>query len=113
MNERIPALGTLTDRVTLLRKIESSEPEGGTVAVYSALGVVWARVRQLSARTSLAEDARGQAISHSVVLRFRTDLKPGDRIAYRGRTLEIAALADINGRRAYLSCQCSDRAVTG
>ena len=26
---------------------------------------------------------------------------------------EVAALADINGRRAYLSCQCSERAVTG
>jgi len=48
-----------------------------------------------------------------VVLRFRTDLAPGDRVVYRGRDLEIAALADINGRRAYLSCQCSERAVTG
>jgi SPP1 family predicted phage head-tail adaptor len=110
---RIPPLGTLTDRVTLKRKIVSSEPEGGEVAVYSTLSTVWARVRQLSARQAYAGDARGQAISHSVVLRFRTDLAPGDRIVYRGRDLEIAALADINGRRAYLSCQCSERAVTG
>jgi SPP1 family predicted phage head-tail adaptor len=113
MSERIPPLGTLTDRVTLQRKITTSEPEGGEVAVYSTLSTVWARVRQLSARSSVAEDARGQSISHSVVIRFRTDLKPGDRIVYRGRNLEIAGLADINGRRAYLSCQCSERAVTG
>lgn len=108
-----PPLGTLTDRVQLQRKITSSEPEGGEVAMYSTLATVWARVRQLSARASQAEDARGQSISHSVVMRFRTDLKPGDRLAYRSRTLEIASLADINGRRAYLSCQCSERAVTG
>ena len=113
MSERIPPLGTLTDRVTLQRKVTSPEPEGGEVAVYSALATVWARVRQLSARSAVAEDARGQSISHSVVIRFRTDLKPGDRIVYRGRNLEIGGLADINGRRAYLSCQCSERAVTG
>ena len=113
MSEAVPPLGTLTDRVTLQRKIVSDEPEGGAVAVYSTLSTVWARVRQLSARSAYAEDARGQSISHAVVMRFRTDLKPGDRIVYRGRTLEIAALTDINGRRAYLSCQCSERAVTG
>jgi SPP1 family predicted phage head-tail adaptor len=110
---RIPPLGTLTDRVTLQRKVTTSEPEGGEVAVFSTLSTVWARVRQLRARQAFADDARGQSITHSVVIRFRTDLKPGDRIVYRGRTLEIEGLADINGRRAYLSCQCSERAVTG
>lgn len=113
MSEPIPPLGTLTDRVTLKRKIMSSEPEGGEVALYTTLATVWARVRQLSARAAYADDARGQTISHSVVMRFRTDLVPGDRLVYRGRELEIASLADINGRRAYLSCQCSERAVTG
>jgi SPP1 family predicted phage head-tail adaptor len=110
---RIPPLGTLTDRVTLQRKITTEEPEGGELAVFTTLSTVWARVRQLSARQAFADDARGQSITHSVVLRFRTDLTPGDRIVYRGRNLEIAGLADINGRRAYLSCQCSERAVTG
>ena len=110
---RIPPLGTLTDRVTLQRKVTTDEPEGGEVAVFTTLSTVWARVRQLTARQAYAGDARGQNVTHSVVLRFRTDLKPGDRIVYRGRNLEIEALADINGRRAYLSCQCAERAVTG
>jgi SPP1 family predicted phage head-tail adaptor len=113
MSEAVPPLGTLTDRVTLQRRITTSEPEGGEVAVFATLSTVWARVRQLAARAAYAEDARGQSISHAVTIRYRTDLKPGDRFVYRGRTLEIAALADINGRRAYLSCQCSERAVTG
>lgn len=81
--------------------------------LYSPIATVWARVRQLSARQDFAADARGQNISHSVVLRFRTDLRPGDRVLYRGGTLEIESTSDINGRRAYLSCQCVERAVTG
>jgi head-tail adaptor len=48
-----------------------------------------------------------------VVLRFRIDLHPGDRITYRGRDLEVMAANDLNGRRAYLACQCSERVVTG
>ena len=109
----MPIVGTLTDRVQLQRKLSASEPEGGEIATYTPLATVWARVRQFSARQAFAEDARGQRVSHGVVLRFRTDLKPGDRVVYRGRQLEIEAVADLNGRRAYLSLQCSERAVTG
>ena len=46
-------------------------------------------------------------------MRFRSDLKAGDRIAYRGTTLDVLAVGDLNGRRSYLSCQCTARAVTG
>jgi SPP1 family predicted phage head-tail adaptor len=53
------------------------------------------------------------AISHSVVLRFRNDVSPGDRIVYRGRNLDVVSAADLNGRRAYLSCACSETSFTG
>lgn len=107
---KIPPLGTLTDRVQLRRKITSSEDEGGHTAMLSPIATVWARVRQLGARQAFAEDARGQSVSHSVVMRFRSDLKPGDRIVYRGRELEIESTSEI-AWRAYLSCQCSERVV--
>lgn len=110
---RVPPIGTLTDRVQLLRKQSTSEDEGGVVVAYMPLATVWARVRHLSARRALANDARGRSVSHAVVMRFRTDISAGDRIVYRGRTLEIESAGDINGRRAYLSLQCSERVVTG
>jgi SPP1 family predicted phage head-tail adaptor len=109
----VPPIGTLTDRVQLKRRVATDEDEGGETALYSPIATVWARVRLLSTRQMLEADARGQAITHSVVLRFRSDLKPGDRIAYRGGDLDIAAAGDLNGRRAYLSCQCTARVVSG
>jgi len=109
----MPAVGTLTDRVQLKRRIVSSEDEGGQAAMFTPIAYVWARVRQLSARAATDGDARGQAITHSVVMRFRSDFGPGDRIGYRGRDLDIAAASDLNGRRIYLSCTCSERVVTG
>ena len=112
MSEAVPSIGALTDRVELKRKIVTAEDEGGAAAVFSPIATVWARVRQLTARQALDGDARGTSITHSVVLRFRLDLHPGDRIAYRGRELEVAATNDLNGGRAYLACQCSERVVT-
>lgn len=59
--------------------------------------------------------AHGQAIrrighdldpSHSVVIRFRSDVRPGDRFVYRGRLLEVVDPTDLNGRRVYLNCTC-------
>ncbi len=104
--------GLLTERVQLLRKTMTAEDEGGHLVTYASIATVWARVRPLAARQSFAEDARGQAVSHAVVLRFRTDLRPGDRIAWRDAALDIEAVADLDGRRAYVSCQCSTRTVS-
>lgn len=112
MSEAAPPIGALTDRVELKRKIVSAEAEGGAAALFSPVATVWARVRQLTARVAWEGDARGASITHSVVLRFRLDLHPGDRIAYRGRHLEVLATNDLNGARAYLACQCSERVVT-
>ncbi len=67
----------------------------------------------LTGRQGANADGRTVAISHSVVLRFRNDVSPGDRIVYRGRNLDVVSAADLNGRRAYLSCACSETSFTG
>jgi SPP1 family predicted phage head-tail adaptor len=108
-----PPLGTLTERVELQSRSATSESEGGIVAVFTPIATVWARVRRLSARQAFVADARGQGITHGVVIRHRSDVKTGDRMIHRGIVLEIVAASDLNGRRAYLSCQCIERAVTG
>lgn len=108
-----PPLGSLTDRVSLFKRDVSAEPEGGEITTYVPLATVWARVRALSARPAATADGRAVSITHSAVLRYRTDLAPGDRLVHAGRNLEVIGAADLNGRRAYLSCTLSETAVTG
>lgn len=103
----------LTDRVQLKQRMTTTEDEGGEVALFTPLATVWSRVRLLSARQVQESDGRGVNATHSVVLRFRSDLSAGDRIIYRGRNLEVISAGDLNGRGAYLSCLCAERAVTG
>ncbi len=111
--ERIPPVGSLTDRVQLRRRQSLVEDGGGHERIFVPVSSVWARVRSLSGRQGTNSDGRTVAISHSVVLRFRDDVGPGDRIVYRGRNLDVVSAADLNGRRAYLSCACSETSFTG
>ena len=113
MSERVPPIGTLTDRVQFTRREMAGEAEGGHVALFVPVASLWARVRSLTGRQGTSADGRAVAISHAVVLRFRNDVKPGDRMIYRGRNLEVVSAADLNGRRAYLSCACSETSFTG
>ena len=113
MSETIPPVGTLTDRVHLRKRQSVALAEGGHGRVYEPLGNTWARVRTLSGRQGSNADGRMVAISHAVVLRFRPDIGPGDRVIYRGRNLDVVSAADLNGRRAFLSCTCSETQVTG
>ncbi|WP_375449547.1 phage head closure protein [uncultured Devosia sp.] len=113
MSERIPLIGTLTDRVQIRRKEMTAQAEGGFTTLYVPMQTVWARVRSLSGRQLERGDGRAVAISHSVVFRFRADVGPGDQIVYRGRNLDVVSASDLNGRRAYLSCACSETSFMG
>jgi SPP1 family predicted phage head-tail adaptor len=108
-----PEVGSLTDRVSFQRRETTGEDEGGHIGLFVPVSSLWARVRALSGRQVTEADARGVAVSHTVVVRFRTDVKAGDRFGYRGRWLSVVSAADLNGRRAWLSCQCVETGVVG
>lgn len=103
----------MTERVQLKQRVTTHQDEGGEAAVFAPIATVWARVTRLGARAAFASDARTQATSHVVVMRYRTDLRPGDRLSWRGIDLDVEAVSNLDGRRGYLSCQCSSAVVTG
>ena len=112
MSARLPSVGELCDRVQFMRREDAPEPEGGHAAVYVPVATIWSRVRALPARSAFAADGQASAISHAVVTRYRTDVRPGDRFVYRGRKLDVLGTADLDGRRAFLSCQCTERTAS-
>lgn len=106
-------VGTLRDRVQLQRREASEDGAGGTLHLFVTVTALWARVSALSARQAAFGDGRGALASHSVVVRHRTDVRPGDRFVYRGRRLDVLAAEDLDGRRTWLACQCSEREFVG
>lgn len=112
MSTETPQIGALRDRVQLFRKDMTAEPEGGHIIVYVPLATVWARVHARPAGLSGFADARGVTATHTVVIRFRGDLTAGDRITWRGRALEVLSVEDLNGKRTFITCACSEARVT-
>ncbi|ODT79694.1 MAG: hypothetical protein ABS76_19160 [Pelagibacterium sp. SCN 64-44] len=113
MSAQLPPIGTLTDRVQFRRREMAGEAGGGHVTLFVPVATLWARVRSLTGRQGTSADGRAVEISHTIVLRFRTDIRPGDRLVYRGRNLDVVSAADLNGRRAFVSCACSETSFTG
>lgn len=90
MTQEHTPIGTLTDRIVIKSRL------GENLAPPLS---VWARVRSLGGTGEF---------SHTAIIRFRTDVKIGDQITYRGRSLNIGAAADFNGRRVYLRLDLSE-----
>lgn len=113
MSADAPAIGTLRDRIQLFHKDVIAEAEGGHAVFYIPLATVWARLHARSAALAAFADARGVKATHSVVMRFRNDLAVGDRIGWRGRSLEVLSVEDLNGRRDFVTCACAETGVAG
>lgn len=113
MSGSVPHIGGLTDRVQLQRRDLTPEAEGGHVATFVPIVTLWARVTAIGAREAQLADGRSVSISHTVVLRHRTDVRPGDRFAYRGRHLHVVSAEDLSGRKRFLGCRCAETAMVG
>lgn len=113
MSTDLPQIGTLRDRVQLLRKDTNAAPDGGHLTVFVPLATVWARVHASSARLNESADARATRATHSVVMRHRSDLSAGDRMTWRARALEVLSVEDLNGKRAFIVCACAETAIAG
>ncbi len=108
-----PALGALRERVELKQTTQNIDGAGGHVDSFTSLGVVWAKVTTASGSIVFSGDARNAKITHTIIIRFRSDLKPGDRINYRGEELEVVSAEDLNGRHAYLKVLCAQLKIVG
>lgn len=113
MSATLPALTALRERVELQRTERAADAAGGHQRVHAPQATLWAKVTSLGARQVYIDDGRAVAITHTVVIRHRTGVRPGDGFLYRGRRLEVVSAEDISGRRRFLACRCRETAVQG
>ncbi|HEV7276143.1 MAG TPA: phage head closure protein [Devosiaceae bacterium] len=109
----MPPPTALHDRVELQRTEMTPDGAGGHQRVHVPRATLWAKVTALGARQVYVDDGRAVAITHTVVIRHRTGVRPGDRFLYQERPLEVVSAEDISGRRRFLACRCRETAVQG
>lgn len=98
----LPA-GSLDQRVTLSRPRLVRDELGGLAASSSlAIPPIWAAVRPVTMREAAFASQIGVRPSHVVTIRFRDDVKTGDRLTWRGREYRIEQAVERDARREAL-----------
>ncbi|MGJ8526903.1 phage head closure protein [Maritalea sp.] len=113
MSVKIPALGSLNQRVELISRQTAIDASGGQVTSFSSIGTVWANIRTQASGIGEQGDAASSFLAKTVTIRFRADISVGDRMKVGNAQYDIDHVVDINGRRAYLRCYCSEPTSIG
>ena len=109
MSERYKSAGALRQKVVIETKTESRDSYGQVDESWETLGSVWADVRPRSGSEFYAADQVHSNITHLVELRHHPGLTSSMRLRFDGRTLNVGAVMDIDGRRRRTQALCIEK----
>lgn len=92
-------IGRLNERVTIKAPAERRGLSGeATLNWDTTVATVWAEVGGLSSRDIMQAQQANVIASHRIRIRYRDDVTHLHRVLWRGKTMEIASVADRDGR---------------
>lgn len=104
----MPDPGRMTARLSLEQPEDLSDGQGGTIRTWQSIASLWALIEP----QSVSRDERGGAdvatINQTVTIRFRSDIRRGDRLVKGARTLFVRALRDPDESRRFLLLDCEE-----
>lgn len=101
--------GELRHRLVLEVPVETPDGAGGVTRGYATVGVVWAKLTPIAARDDLVAAGAGATVTHSMLVRARTDLTTRHRLRDGARVFRIVALRDADGRGRFVEIQAEER----
>lgn len=99
------SISDLNHRITLQQGAETPDGGGGVTRSWAALGdtpEVYAAIEALSGNAQARLAQFGSRVTHRVTLRFRTDVRAGQRLLWQGAPYAIVFVRDPDGRGAWL-----------
>lgn len=108
MSRRKP--GNLRERVTIEAPERLPDGAGGAGVRWTPLATVWADVASFKGSEPTVAERDEARTPYRVVIRFRADVKPEMRLAWRGKRLDINGAFDPDGERRWLAIDCEERA---
>ena len=112
MAKAAQSIGALRERVDIQRVAETKDAIGSPIQSWSTLATTWAEVRPASGGEAFRRQQMQASAAWTVILRYRSDLTPQMRIAWRGRLFQIRALENFDLRRRFLGIAADEIATT-
>lgn len=101
--------GALRHRVVIEERVPVPDGAGGGDPGWTARATVWANVEPERIAADLPSEGFRQTARVRITLRHRTDTTLANRIIHDGRTFDIRAVVDPDGRKTWLVCECEER----
>ena len=97
--------GELRDRITLYHCTENLTESGDDLQTWTSYATVWADVNTASSsEKELAAGKENQNV-YTVLIRYKTELLPSDKIVFGDLTLNIGSIVDDGmNRQQVLTC---------
>ena len=100
--------GRLRHRVILSAPVATPDGARGETVTWDAVAAVWAAVEPVAAAERRVGDHLIAAVSHRLILRWRSDVTGGMRATHRGRNFRIVAAIDPDERRRFLVAEATE-----
>ncbi len=101
--------GALRHRVQLQSRQAGLDELGQPLDGWQTQATVWASVEDLRGREFFeAQQADMNEVSTRIVMRYRTDVAPEQRLAHDGRSFNVVGILDPDGRRRRLEVMCEE-----
>lgn len=106
--------GSLRERVTIRRRVETKNDGGGLDMSWSTLVAdLSAEVINLDGREAMIGNVLQGISSFRITVRFRRDVKASDQIIWRDRELNIRSADDRIGTKQWLTIIATNEAPQG
>lgn len=102
--------GRLRERVAIQAESVTQNTSGEEIPTWATETTVWASVLSgsISERFTAAAGQRAAEITHTVRMRYRTDITPKKRLLWETRILEVLGQMDPDGRTRDLIVMCKE-----
>ena len=105
-------IGRLRHFLTIEAPEETADGAGGVTVAWTPIGAAWAKLSPLTAGEGLARDREMMVRRWRITLRYRDDVTPACRFVCEGRRFAVESVVDRDGRKRFLSCDCSEEEVS-
>ena len=109
------SIDDLRERVTITRRTKSRDAYGNIIrGAPAVVAECWAKVLASGAVIKSGYSETVNQINYRVIVRYRGDIKPTDRITWRGKTLIMTAPPyDAESRRVWTVMECKELVEDG
>ena len=100
--------GLMRKRISIQHIVKVSDGGGGWDADWVEIDKAWAYIKPLSGTESLVGMQLEDAITHNIVMRYRSDVVPKNRVVYDGREFNIISAINVEERDRWLQLRCEE-----